>query len=306
MAQAALSPADCACSESWEQDRAWGLTQAMLPRSCEQSQPAHSLAALRDASPLGACEIQAISTSETPQPQLLCDFQDPHVACCPVSNPPAMSFAQGQEGTLASHSAHPGAPKFKLPPFLGLSFTGTAACKDKVLRLHPGSSLPAGLGLPRGSLCPHPSPADPAQHGDAPRNESMAAPMPFPAPHLHPISSARGQPCSAVGPRRLSKAASVPKIISKQIKQWAIRTRHRLAQAENATVARGIPFPQRLQRNNVPFGSGSFEKAGEQPPGHTGSPRSTQKLISDTSIAPTSQPQPDPHFTFSYLVGVSY
>lgn len=33
---------------------------------------------------------------------------------------------------------------------------------------------------------------------------------------------------------------------------------------------------------------------------------STQKLNSDTSITPTSEPQPAPHLTFSYLVGVSY
>lgn len=33
MAQAALSPADSACREPWEQDTAWGLTRGMLPGS---------------------------------------------------------------------------------------------------------------------------------------------------------------------------------------------------------------------------------------------------------------------------------
>lgn len=42
----------------------------------------------------------------------------------------------------------------------------------------------------------------------------MAAPVPFPAPH-RPISDARGQPCSAVSPRHLSKSTAVPKIPSK-------------------------------------------------------------------------------------------
>lgn len=73
----------------------------------------------------------------------------------------------------------------------------------------------------------------------------------------HPISGARSQSCSVVSPRHLSKATSVPKIPSKQIKQWAIRTRHGLAQAENIAVARGNPFPLLLQRNKVPFGRGS-------------------------------------------------
>lgn len=80
MAQAALFPADSACNESWVQDRTWELTWGMLPGSCDQSQPTRCLAALRDASLQGPWEIQAVSTSETPQPQLLCAFQDPPVA----------------------------------------------------------------------------------------------------------------------------------------------------------------------------------------------------------------------------------
>lgn len=154
MAQAALFPADSACNESWEQDRTRELTWGMLPGSCDQSQPTRCLAALRDASLQGAWEIQAVSTSETPQPQLLCDFQDPPVARCPVSNPPEMPFAQGQEGTLASRSAHPHAPKFKLPPCLGLSFTETAAWQGQGTPLALGIFTPHRAGLALGLTLP--------------------------------------------------------------------------------------------------------------------------------------------------------
>ena len=92
-----------------------GSHGGMLPRSSEQCSPTGSLAALGDASLQGAWKIQPISTAETPHPQLLCDFQDPPAPRCPVSNPPAMLLAQGQEGTFATHSRTPRCSKVQAP-----------------------------------------------------------------------------------------------------------------------------------------------------------------------------------------------
>lgn len=158
-----------------------GLTPGMLPGSWEQSQPKPSLAVPGDASPQGACEIQVISTPEPPHPRLLCDFQDRGAAL--VSNAPAMLFAMGQEGAL-----HPGAPKVKLPPRLGLSCTGTAAGQGHGTHQRWGSCpgarsapSPAPLILP--SLKTHPG-------------LSQCSPDAIPSP----VSSTRGQPCSVAAP----------------------------------------------------------------------------------------------------------